>query len=295
VNGLNFQGKHNVNERHNNAGANDYEIVILDKGFGLPEAAVLGLAQLKDAANRARFDPTRQTGGERYQGELVEIQNVRFADPSLFGSDSDMVLVDETGRTLDAYLGLNPGFDSVSLPEVIGADGYFAIRGILDQKSASNMDGYRLLVMQADDILGGDPALQPGDANEDLQFDQFDLIQVQQAAKYLSGLAATWGEGDWDAAPGGQPGSPPVGDGQFDQQDIIAALSAGLYRTGPYGSMTATSMSETVLVPEPTGVGLAIVACVAILLVGRRGREGSRRAAGHSGRAGDVRPLMNSD
>lgn len=81
--------------------------------------------------------------------------------------------------------------------------------------------------------------LQAGDADQDLDFDQLDLVRVQVAAKYLTGQPATWGEGDWDGAPGGEPGNPPTGDGVFDQKDIIAALSAGKYLTGPYAAISA--------------------------------------------------------
>jgi hypothetical protein len=80
--------------------------------------------------------------------------------------------------------------------------------------------------------------LQPGDADQDFDFDQLDLVRVQIAAKYLTGQAATWGEGDWDAAPGGSAGSPPPGNGLFDQLDIIAALGAGIYLTGPYAAIS---------------------------------------------------------
>jgi hypothetical protein len=72
----------------------------------------------------------------------------------------------------------------------------------------------------------------------DLKFDQIDLVQVQIAAKYLTGQAATWGEGDWDGGPGGSPGNPPVGDNRFDQLDIISALTAGKYLTGPYAAVS---------------------------------------------------------
>ena len=78
--------------------------------------------------------------------------------------------------------------------------------------------------------------LAAGDANQDFAFDQSDLVQVAVANKYLSGLPATWGDGDWDAAPGGRLGTPPEGNGLFDQQDIIAALGNGLYLTGPYAA-----------------------------------------------------------
>ena len=79
--------------------------------------------------------------------------------------------------------------------------------------------------------------LQAGDADQDLDFDQFDLVQVQIAARYLTGQAATWGEGDWNGAPGGEPGSPPAGDGLFNQFDIIAAQQASRYLAGPYAAI----------------------------------------------------------
>lgn len=76
--------------------------------------------------------------------------------------------------------------------------------------------------------------LEAGDADQNLRFDQFDIIKVQTAGKYLTGQGATWGEGDWDGAPGGTPGNPPVGNGMFDQLDIVAALNAATYLSGPY-------------------------------------------------------------
>ena len=90
---------------------------------------------------------------------------------------------------------------------------------------------------------GGAPQLRAGDADQDLDFDQLDLVAVQIAGKYLSGTAATWGEGDWDGAPGGEQGSPPAGDGQFNQLDIISALNAGVYLTGPYAAVAPGGQS----------------------------------------------------
>ena len=81
------------------------------------------------------------------------------------------------------------------------------------------------------------PELQAGDADQDLDFDQLDLVKVQIAAKYLAGQGATWGDGDWNGAPGGKQGEPPVGDGQFNQLDIIAALGPAHYLTGPYAAL----------------------------------------------------------
>ena len=82
-----------------------------------------------------------------------------------------------------------------------------------------------------------DRSLQAGDGDQDLDFDQLDLVQVQIAAKYLTGQPATWGEGDWDGAPGGSVGSPPAGDGVFNQLDIVAAQQAGIYLTGQYAAV----------------------------------------------------------
>ena len=85
--------------------------------------------------------------------------------------------------------------------------------------------------------------LEAGDANKDLQFDQLDLVQVQVAAKYLTGQSATWGEGDWNGAPGGSQRHPPPGDGRFDQLDIIAALNANVYLKGPYAAIQGQGMA----------------------------------------------------
>jgi hypothetical protein len=116
-----------------------------------------------------------------------------------------------------------------------------------------------------------------GDADQDFKFDQLDIVKVQIAGKYLTGQSATWGEGDWDGAPGGSPGNPPAGNGLFDQVDIIAALTPAHYLTGPYraigqsalGGNVPTSTGEIGVtrlpVPEPStwvlfGLGLLSVA-----------------------------------
>jgi hypothetical protein len=91
--------------------------------------------------------------------------------------------------------------------------------------------------IDAGQVLRIAPQLQAGDANQDLSFDQFDVVQVQTGAKYLTGQSATWGEGDWNGAPGGRPGNPPAGDSLFNQFDIIAAQQSGLYLAGPYAAV----------------------------------------------------------
>ena len=85
-----------------------------------------------------------------------------------------------------------------------------------------------------------------------------DIFQVLSRGKYETGQAATWGEGDWDGAPGGSPGSPPTGNGQFDFDDIFASLATGSYETGHYASGGGGSA-----VPEPSAVPLVIAGVVA--------------------------------
>jgi hypothetical protein len=113
------------------------------------------------------------------------------------------------------------------------------------------------------------PQLQAGDADQDLDFDQFDLIQVQLAGKYETGLPATWGEGDWNGAPGGAPGSPPAGNGRFDRFDIIAAQATGLFMAGHYAALTPgvpAGELGTIAVPEPLSLGLFV--CGVVLTLG---------------------------
>ena len=115
------------------------------------------------------------------------------------------------------------------------------------------------LIVTPGEVAG--PALQAGDADMDLDFDQLDLVQVQIAAKYLSGQAATWGEGDWDGAPGGSPGNPPAGDGFFNQFDIIASQIAGLYLSGPYAAINpggSAGDEQTSIIYDPSTGEVAV-------------------------------------
>jgi hypothetical protein len=116
-----------------------------------------------------------------------------------------------------------------------------------------------------------DTPLQAGDADQDLDFDQFDLIQVQIAGKYLTEEPATWGEGDWNSAPGGSVGDPPVGDGVFNQRDIVVAQQAAIYFTGAYAGLHAEGLVATV--PEPSTFALAALGLTCLLAGRRRGRR----------------------
>ena len=132
-----------------------------------------------------------------------------------------------------------------------------------------------------DASTGGAPQLKAGDADRDWDFDQLDLVQVQIAGKYLSRQPATWGEGDWNGAPGGTQQQPPPGDGVFDQLDIIAALNAGTYLAGPYAAIGGhgqrgdgqtsvgydanTGDVDPIYIPEPSSFLLILLGILGLL------------------------------
>jgi len=145
--GLYYKGKMNVNEQHSNDPDNNFEIEVLQPAHGLPAPTAITLSDIKDAGNVDIFDPARQTGGERYQSTLVEIEGVRFEDTVEWGSDGSLVLEDATGRTLPVHLGLDGSFDLNPAP-----NGFFDIVGIMDQANHTGLEGYGLLVMSFGDI-----------------------------------------------------------------------------------------------------------------------------------------------
>ena len=109
--------------------------------------------------------------------------------------------------------------------------------------------------------VDGTPII-PGDVNLDGQFNADDIIQVLAELKFEIGVAATFAEGDWNAAPNAgfiyESGvGPPPRDGFFNTADIIAALAAGHYEKGPV--LAAVLPAEDLNnIPEPSTISLLI-------------------------------------
>ena len=134
---------------------------------------------------------------------------------------------------------------------------------------------------QIEEIISPRPALRAGDADQDGDFDNLDIVQVLQRAKYLTGQLATWGDGDWNGAPGGSAGNPPLGDGLFNQLDIIAALNDRPWYVGPYAVVRGEPAALTM---RRAGAGEHSVAGF------RRGGAGGRRLAAEPSAFGRVGP-----
>jgi hypothetical protein len=167
---------------------------------------------------------------------------VLFESDMLTGTEG--ILIDPSGRILLLNADTN---------QIVRLDLQAGTQEVLDVNAN---------IFDFDVIPYAGPVLQPGDTQQDLDFDQVDLVLVQVAAKYLTGEPATWGEGDWNGAPGGGPGLPPPGDGVFDQLDIIAALRTNLYLTGTYAASDRADWVY-VPVPEPASIllmGMAVAA-----------------------------------
>ena len=177
--GLGYGGKSNINERHSKSALNDFTVEYLGSSPGLPAPDVIDLENVKDAGDGFLFDPMRLTGGEHYQGSLVRINDVSFADDSGWGADGTVTVTDGTGRTLPVKLGTDAAFDVPhNLP------GTFDLVGIFDQEDGDAgdgwTDGYRLWVTGYDGSTGllGRTDWMEGDVNDDGVVDAEDIDLV---------------------------------------------------------------------------------------------------------------------
>jgi hypothetical protein len=186
----------------------------------------------------------------------------------VFGLEGKVIEVDVTEDVL-AWSQGKPNYGWGFLPGGVNGTGITSLESVFDPVP-------ELVIIPGE----GGPFLQAGDADQDLDFDQRDLVQVLTAAKYRTGQPATWGEGDWNGAPGGRPGSPPVGDGVFNQLDLIAAASRAVYLTGPYAAIAPQGIPgggqvgavelTSIPIPEPSTLLLLTLGVVILALTQRR-------------------------
>ena len=158
-----YGGKRNINEAHDKSPEADFTVRLVWADYGLPEPEVITLADLvrpEDGDPGTRediFDPTRQTGGERYQGVRVRLNNLMLVDASGWGKvawgERLCRVTDGTGRLFPVRTALG----SWGTPP----SGRFDAIGILNQESGSGTDGtfgYELFVQEV--VVHDPPALQ---------------------------------------------------------------------------------------------------------------------------------------
>src|SRR3990172_7559274 len=104
-----------------------------------PRPELVGLDELKDAADAFIFDQTRATGGEHYQSRLIKIEGVHFVDADGWGPNAELAITDGV-KTLPLKLGRGNGIyaGSNNLTEP------FDVIGIMDQENTNLKGGYRL-------------------------------------------------------------------------------------------------------------------------------------------------------
>lgn len=161
--GLHYAGKMNVNEQHNNdrdpgtgqlGNAHDFEVVILQRQYGLPAPTPLVLSDLLEEVGGVYqfiWDPTRQTGGERHQATRVLLKGVRLVSAANWAPAGLVEVIDATGRRLNVQLGRDPAFASIPAPTAT-----LNLIGIVNQSAPSGQGGYYLMTLRADEVACGD-------------------------------------------------------------------------------------------------------------------------------------------
>lgn len=154
-----YGGKRNVNEAHDKSPAADFSITLVRADVGLPAPQVITLADLvsPDDGNPGTqediFDVTRATGGERYQGTRIRINNLTLTDASGWGKTSwaerKCQVTDGTGR----FLTMRTALGSWCAPP---AGGFHAV-GILNQESGSGSNGTFGYELFAQEIVDTSP------------------------------------------------------------------------------------------------------------------------------------------
>ena len=148
-----YGGMQNINEEHNTDPAYDFAISLVTTNFGLPAPEVISLSSvistnLSPTGHYDIFDPTRQTGGEFYQGMRVRINGLTLVTTNGWSTKSDWDLryctaTDGEGRQFPL---IHPLYDIGPAPT-----NEFDATGVFLQESGSGTDGtfgYELFVQE---------------------------------------------------------------------------------------------------------------------------------------------------
>lgn len=255
-------------------------IAVLSPGNLIPDGTALGIDVLSGIAfwNGSEIESTNA--------------NLQIHSPTIdgFGHEHDSPIdayvvkgstAFQTGMRWGIYDGVVPGWDSHGMFFLSPFNTLIGVYGVVLQITSPGLlptdpflvpfayDPTGLGELSVEEYESGIIALtewaqstqspmQAGDANQDFAFDEADLIEVFQAGKYRTGESASWSDGDWNGAPGGRIGLPPIGDALFNESDLIAAFQNGLYRTGNY----SVDGAQTKNIPEPSSWTLTMTSII---------------------------------
>lgn len=135
-----FGGKTNINERHN--ADQKFEITFLSTGNTLTSIPI------SDLAAATAFDPTRQSGGEFYQGRLVALRNVEIVAGE-WSNGSVLTVQDSQGGQMPVELRFSARIADHPQPA-----GPMTILGVFNQEDteAPYQEGYVLWPRSIDDF-----------------------------------------------------------------------------------------------------------------------------------------------
>jgi len=139
----NHNGKVNINTRHSSDPIMQFEVTILEPNVGMPAPR-----QLPTLADCNYFDVTRSGGGELYQAQWSELNDV-WITSGTWGKGNTVTLTDASGGQLSMLLSVMGDFDAYPMPT-----GTFSVRGIFDQEDTTipYHQGYRFWVKRFSDI-----------------------------------------------------------------------------------------------------------------------------------------------
>jgi hypothetical protein len=148
-----YGGMENINEEHSTDPAYDFTISLVATNFGLPSPEVISLSSvistnLSATGHYDIFDPTRQAGGEFYQGMRVRINGLTLVTTDGWNTNSDWdsrycTATDGEGRQFPL---IHPLYDIGPAPT-----NQFDATGVFLQESGSGTDGtfgYELFVQE---------------------------------------------------------------------------------------------------------------------------------------------------
>ena len=149
---LPYGGKLNVNEAHLLGPEYDFKIALVQSNAGLPRAEPVTLAdfvELVDGESVEIFDPTRQTGGERWQGMRVRLDGVSLVSTNGWQSTGPFGV--RLGQVRDAegrLFNVRHPLKDIGDPPA----GEFSVIGVVNQEG-SNTNGYELLMQEIGPVV----------------------------------------------------------------------------------------------------------------------------------------------